>query len=79
MIVLDTHVLSELMRRQPDPAVLAWFDAQLPDELMLSAVTLAELASLCYCPAARGKAQGGFARYGAGDVQGGIRRTHFAV
>jgi predicted nucleic acid-binding protein len=43
MIVLDTNVLSELMRRQPDSKLVAWIDAQLADALMLSAVTVAEL------------------------------------
>ena len=28
MIVLDTNVLSALMRREADPAVVAWLDLQ---------------------------------------------------
>jgi len=43
MIVLDTNVLSEAMRPQPDPAVLAWLDNQVAESLYLSSVTLAEL------------------------------------
>lgn len=43
MIVLDTNVLSELMRAQPDPAMLAWLDRQESHELMMTAVTVAEL------------------------------------
>lgn len=43
MIVLDTNVLSEAMKPQPDPAVLAWLDAQAADTLYLTSVTLAEL------------------------------------
>ena len=43
MIVLDTNVLSEIMRAKPDPAVLAWLDAQPPDDLWLNAVVAAEL------------------------------------
>jgi len=43
MIVLDTNVLSELMRAQPDSAMLAWMDRQEPNEFMITAVTLAEL------------------------------------
>lgn len=43
MIVLDTNVLSEIMRAKPDPAVLAWLDAQAPDDLWLNAVVAAEL------------------------------------
>ena len=43
MIVLDTHVLSEIMRAKPDPAVLDWLDAQQPDDLWLHSVVAAEL------------------------------------
>lgn len=43
MIVLDTNVVSEAMRPQPHPAVLAWLDAQSAETLYLSSVTLAEL------------------------------------
>jgi predicted nucleic acid-binding protein len=43
MIVLDTNVLSELMRARPDTGVLAWLDAQEADTLLVSAVTVAEL------------------------------------
>lgn len=43
MIVVDTNVISELWRIAPDPAVLAWVDAQAIETLYLSAVTVAEL------------------------------------
>ena len=43
MIVLDTNVVSELMRREPADAVMAWVDEQAADEAWLTAVTLAEL------------------------------------
>ena len=43
MIVLDTNVVSEAMKPQPDPAVLAWLDAQAAETLYLTSVTLAEL------------------------------------
>ena len=43
MIVLDTLVLSELMRPAPSPQVLAWLDAQTPDTLWLTSVSVAEL------------------------------------
>ena len=43
MIVLDTNVLSELMRPAPSPQVLAWLDAQTPDTLWLTSVSVAEL------------------------------------
>ena len=41
--MLDTNVVSELMRPQPDPSVLRWVDEQRSAELHLTAVTLAEL------------------------------------
>lgn len=43
MIVLDTNVVSEAMRAEPDPTVLAWLDAQAAETLYLSSITLAEL------------------------------------
>jgi toxin FitB len=43
MIVLDTNVVSETLKPQPDAAVLAWLDAQLAETLYLSSVTVAEL------------------------------------
>lgn len=43
MIVLDTNVLSELTRRQPDKNVLDWLDSLATAETMTTAVTAAEL------------------------------------
>jgi toxin FitB len=43
MILLDTNVLSELMRREPDPGVLVWLDSQPRRRLCISAVTRAEI------------------------------------
>ncbi len=43
MILLDTNVVSEPMRVQPDARVLAWMDAQPLETLFLSAITVAEL------------------------------------
>ncbi len=42
-ILLDTNVLSELMRQRPEPAVLAWFARQNEVVFYTSAVTLAEI------------------------------------
>lgn len=41
--LLDTNVLSELLRAKPSPTVLAWFAAQAADSLFVSAVTQAEM------------------------------------
>ena len=43
MIVLDTNVVSEAMKPEPNPAVMAWLNAQAASTLYLSSVTLAEL------------------------------------
>ncbi|WP_081162408.1 type II toxin-antitoxin system VapC family toxin [Ensifer aridi] len=43
MIVLDTNVISELWKAEPDRTVLAWIDAQMIETLYLSAITVAEL------------------------------------
>lgn len=43
MILLDTNILSELMRPNADASVVAWLDRHEAEELMVSAVTVAEL------------------------------------
>lgn len=43
MIVLDTNVISELMRRRPAAHVVSWVDGQDAGALAITAVTVAEL------------------------------------
>jgi len=43
MILLDTNVVSAVMARAPDAAVVAWLDRQETLALFLSAVTVAEI------------------------------------
>jgi len=43
VILVDTNVVSEPMRPEPDPTVLAWLDAQMAESLYLSTISLAEL------------------------------------
>lgn len=43
MIVLDTNVVSELMRPEPAPAVLAWMQRSSGNVLYTTAVTIAEI------------------------------------
>ena len=43
MIILDTNVVSEAMKPEPNPAVRAWLNDQAAETLYLSSVTLAEL------------------------------------
>jgi len=51
VILLDTNVISELVRPDPAPAVLRWFDRLGAEPLALSAVTVAELSyGLCALP-----------------------------
>lgn len=42
MIILDTNVLSALMQQRPDPAVIAWMDAQAADSVWITTVTVFE-------------------------------------
>jgi predicted nucleic acid-binding protein len=43
MIVLDTNVLSALMRRTPDPQVVAWLDAQPRTSVWITVITVLEV------------------------------------
>ena len=43
MIVLDTNVVSEAMKPEPDAAVRDWLDEQAAETLYISSVTVAEL------------------------------------
>jgi toxin FitB len=41
--LLDTCVISELVARQPNPAVVQWVDSVDEDKLFLSAITIGEI------------------------------------
>ena len=43
MIILDTNVLSEVLRNAADPVVMRWLAAQAPGSLHTTAVTRAEM------------------------------------
>jgi predicted nucleic acid-binding protein len=43
VIILDTNVISNLMRSQPDPAVLAWSAAQARSMLYTTSISKAEI------------------------------------
>ena len=43
MIVLDTNVISELMRPTPEPAVIDWVDGHADNDLFVTAINIAEL------------------------------------
>jgi len=43
MIVVDTNVLSALMRRDPDPSVITWLDGQPRTSVWTTSVTILEV------------------------------------
>ena len=75
MIVLDTDVLSALMRHEADPAVVAWLDLQSAESVWTTAVTVFEIRfGLELLAAGRRRRQLGdaFSRVLEGDFQGRI-------
>lgn len=58
MIILDTNIVSEVMRARPAPAVLAWLDAQDTGQISLTSITIAEiLYGIARIPGGRRKNQ----------------------
>lgn len=58
MIVLDTNVVSELMRAAPAPRVVRWLGAQTAGSLATTAITIAEIHyGLARLPAGRRAAE----------------------
>ena len=58
MILLDTNVISELMRPKPDPGVLAWADGLDPEAVAITAMNEAEiLHGLARLPAGQRQVQ----------------------
>jgi toxin FitB len=43
VILLDTNVVSELMRRQPDPRVIQWLDRQPRTSIWVTSITVLEI------------------------------------
>ena len=43
MILLDTNIVSEAIKGEPNPSVLTWLDAQTSETLFLSSISVAEL------------------------------------
>lgn len=57
MILLDTIVLAEPLRREPELRVIEWIDAQPLEKLFMSAITVAELrAGIALLPAGKRRA-----------------------
>lgn len=54
MIILDTNVLSALMRTAPEPAVVDWLDRQPPESVWITSITVFEARlGLALLPAGR--------------------------
>jgi toxin FitB len=43
MLILDTNVISEVLRSEPNEAVVTWFESQPRHQLFTTAVTQAEI------------------------------------
>jgi len=43
MIILDTNIISELMRPSPSPKVITWIDEQHTSTLFITSITVAEI------------------------------------
>ncbi|MBM3575793.1 MAG: type II toxin-antitoxin system VapC family toxin [Alphaproteobacteria bacterium] len=57
MILLDTNVISETQRQEPNARVLDWLDAQALETLYLSTITVAELrAGIALMPVGKRRA-----------------------
>jgi predicted nucleic acid-binding protein len=54
VIILDTNVLSALMRKDPDDSVVGWLDRQAPESIWITTITLFESRlGLALLPAGR--------------------------
>lgn len=75
MIVLDTNVISEIMRETPDERVMAWLGRQKTLHLAVTTLTLAEIQrGLKRLPAGarRRKLEANFAEFIARGFEGRI-------
>ncbi len=54
MIILDTNIISETMRPEPNQTVVTWLDRQHPHTLFLTTITVGEIrAGIACLPAGR--------------------------
>jgi predicted nucleic acid-binding protein len=76
VILLDTNVLSELMRRQPQPRVVAWLDAQPAESVWTTSITVFEIRAgieLLAMGRRRSQVDAAFARLLADDLDGRVQ------
>ena len=72
MIILDTHVLSALMRTAPDAEVVAWLDRQPAESVWITSITIFEVRfGLAVLPRGRRRRalEGAFARLLEDDLE----------
>lgn len=75
MIILDTNVLSALMRATPDPEVVGWLDEQPADSVWITSITEFEsLMGLALLPSGRRRRalQASFVQLLQEDLQGRV-------
>jgi toxin FitB len=75
VIVLDTNVLSALMQKAPEPAVVQWLDRQPADSIWITSITLFEARfGLALLPSGRRRRalEAAFARLLEDDLQNRI-------
>jgi len=75
VILLDTNVLSALMRKDPDAVVVAWLDRQPADSIWISSITLFEARlGLALLPAGRRRRalEGAFERLLQEELEGRV-------
>lgn len=75
MIILDTNVLSALMRTSPDPEVIAWLDEQSAESVWITSITEFESRmGLALLPSGRRRLalQASFERLLRDDLQGRV-------
>jgi predicted nucleic acid-binding protein len=76
VILLDTNVLSELMRREPDARVVAWLDAQPAESVWTTAITVFEIRTgidLLAAGRRQRELEAAFARLLADDLEGRVQ------
>ena len=75
MIVLDTNVLSSLMRREPDAIAKAWLDQQSRESVWTTAITIFEISfglALLQSSRRKDRLELSFSRMIAEDFQGRV-------
>ena len=75
MIILDTNVISALMRAPPDEAVVGWLDRQPPESIWTTAITVFEIRlgiALLAAGRRRDRLEATFERSLAEDLEGRV-------